>query len=661
LSSALFKLPASDSMLAHLRRLLRYARPYVGLLFLALVFSLLFSGGRYGRAYLMKPLLDDVLMPFEQGRDSFEDAPISLRDLFAYEAKAPAPPSAAPTPPEQAVAAARPPASEAAQDAAARDHALDAFRKVLLAGLVILLIVPISIFGRGYVVNYVLKRINVDIKQELAAKLLRLPLSFHHRARSGDTMTRLLLDTDQANNALTLLFLEFLESGITVAIGVVTLFVISWELALVTFVAAPAIMGVMGYFASRIRRTSRRRQEQLGEVTQRLLGILSGIKVIKAFRGETMETDAFRRETRKYFTRSMKVVRNKVLSRSLTEMLNNGVTIAVLLVGTVLVLQRGWGLTAGALAAFAGVLATTYKPMKSMSKGWTDLMESLSSAERFFGVLDLQEERPDPPDAVRIRGVEQGIRFRRVSFSYGREPVLRDVSLEVQPGQVVALVGRTGSGKTTLVDMLLRFHDPDSGAIEIDGVDLRQISRESLLDQVAVVTQEPFLFDTTIEENIHYGRPEASDEEFRLACRAAHVDEFVDQLPEGYATEVGEFGLRLSGGQRQRITIARAILKNPPILVFDEATSALDAKTERTVQDAIDTLRGKRIVFVIAHRLSTIRRADRIVVLEEGTVTQVGSHAELMARGGLYRELVSLSAEKPEGESRDARASRTRS
>jgi len=220
------------------------------------------------------------------------------------------------------------------------------------------------------------------------------------------------------------------------------------------------------------------------------------------------------------------------------------------------------------------------------------------------------------------------------------------VSFEAHRGEVIAIVGRTGSGKTTLADLLLRFYEPDSGSITIDGTDLRDIARESFLDQIAVVTQDPFLFDTTIRENILYGRPDASSAAFDDAVQTAHVDEFVEPLPEGYATEVGESGVMLSGGQRQRITIARAILKDPSILVFDEATSALDAKTERTVQDALDALRGRRTVFIIAHRLSTIRRADRILVLDTGRVVQTGTHDELMAQPGLYHEFVSLQADE---------------
>jgi ABC-type multidrug transport system fused ATPase/permease subunit len=263
----------------------------------------------------------------------------------------------------------------------------------------------------------------------------------------------------------------------------------------------------------------------------------------------------------------------------------------------------------------------------------------MPAADRFFELLDAPGESADAPGARAFTALESGIRYRNVSFSYGREPVLRDVSFDVAAGETVAIVGRTGAGKTTLVDLLLRFFDPDSGAIEIDGTDLRDLQRDSLRDRVAVVTQEPFLFDGTIRDNVRYGAPDADDAALEAAVLAAHVKEFVEALPQGYDTQVGDAGSLLSGGQRQRVTIARAILRNPAILILDEATSALDTKSERWVQEAIESLLTTRTALVIAHRLSTIRNADRIVVVDEGRIAAVGTHAELLESSPLYRDL----------------------
>lgn len=590
-------------------RLLGFAKPYVWLLGTAMVFSLLFSGGRYGRALLLKPLLDDVLLPAQQGvAPDFE-----LGSLFVLQASGPT-----------------------------------VLQWVVIGSLFIVFVMPVAAFVKNYMQSYALGAISMDMKKVIAGKLLGLPLSYHRGTPSGDILTRALSDAGSAQSVLKMIFTDFMLAIAMLVVGISSLFFISWQLALISLVSAPAIVAVLAAFSRRIRRTAARRQVQLSEVTQRLVGILSGIKVIKAFKGEEMEGRVFAQETDKLFKRVMKVVKARVLSRTIVEMLNTGMGVGVLLLATVLVLQNRWGLTAGDVAAFTTALATTYKPVKTLSKGWAKLMDALSSAERFFEVLDAPAEMPDAPDAVEISELHEGIRFDRVSYSYGREQVLQDVSLDVRANEVVAIVGRTGSGKTTLMDLLLRFDDPDTGSISLDGIDLRKITRDSFISQIAVVTQDPFLFDTSIRENIRYGRPEASEEEVLAAARAAHVDEFVDQLPEGYETAVGEYGTLLSGGQRQRITIARAILKNPAILVFDEATSSLDAKTEKTVQDAIDTLRGDRTLFVIAHRLSTIRNADHIVVLDQGRVVQEGTHAELMEQTGLYQEFVTLQTETGE-------------
>lgn len=571
-----------------LMRTMSYVAPYAGTIAITFGFSALYTLGRNGRAYLLKPLLDDAI----------PNADLSL------------------------------------------------FLKLGLMGAGLVLIAPIAIFGRGYLTKLVLGKVVLDIRTALAAKLLRLPLSQHRIVHSGETLTRTLLDAGEAQNANKVIFTSFLQAGVSILGAVATMFFISWQLTLLSLVTMPLMILVMTFFAGRVRGNARRRQEKLSEVTSRLSNIISGIKVIKAFRGETAENKAFAKAAKRFQGRQMKVVMQSMLSNSLVELINGLTALAVIFVGAYLAIHGTWGLTIGGLGAYVLAAATTYAPLRDISKGWPELMESLASAERFFEILDEQEEPADRPNARVAKELQVAVEFEHVSFSYdGETPVLCDISFRAERGEVVAIVGPTGAGKTTLADLLMRFYDPDAGAIKIDGIDLRDLKRESFLDQVAVVTQEPFLFDASIRENILYGRPDADEAAFQDAVRTAHVNEFVDQLPGSYETGVWEGGLRLSGGQRQRITIARAILRDPSILVFDEATSSLDAKTERIVQDALDALQGRRTVFVIAHRLSTIRRADRILVLDRGRIIAQGTHDSLMKQGGLYSELVSLQAE----------------
>jgi ABC-type multidrug transport system fused ATPase/permease subunit len=625
---------------AHFWRLVRYVRPYLLILLLAIACSVVYAGARAGRAWLIQPVLDDVILPHVQSGSGSAELGGWFGSWLGGEA-----PGAAEGPPAQGEALE--PTAEAPHPEALRAQVRESLPRVLLAALLIVLILPVAHFGQEYLSQYTLGRVLVDIQRQLCAKLLTLPLRFHHGTARGETLSRVTNDASRAHRALDLLFADVVQSVLALAVGGAILISISWQLTLITVLVTPIVTGVIAIFGRRIRKSAQRRQESQGEVTDRLLQILNGIKIIKAFRAQDNEEAAFQRHNLRYFRRSMRVVKNRALSRSMVEALNNGIGIAVLFVGAMLVMNGHFGLTLGALVAFVGVMQTTYRPVKDLTKGWTQLMEAVPSAERFFELLDKEPDTEDVSGAPRVDGVRQGIRIAKVSFSYGREPVLRDVSLDVAAGEVVAIVGRTGSGKTTLADLLLRFYDPDSGAIEVDGVDLRKIARRSWLEHVAVVTQDPFLFSGTIRENIRYGRPEASEAEVRAAARAAHVEEFAALLPDGYDTDVGEAGVRLSGGQRQRITIARAILKNPSVLIFDEATSALDAKSERYVQEAIERLLSGRTVFVIAHRLSTVRHADKIVVMESGAIAEIGTHDELMLRDGPYRELMSIQSESP--------------
>jgi subfamily B ATP-binding cassette protein MsbA len=615
-------------------RLLRYARRYVPLILFSLLLVLAYSGARYGRAYLAKPLIDEVVLP-HGAITAIPKASNWLPKIgpFAKHEKAEASPAPAPSPLSDA------------ERSRLEQQIQGKFLSIVMAAVVVIFAMPLFQFSQDYIVEWVLGRMMIDMKRDLCAKLLALPLRFHQDRRRGDVLARTMQDVSGAHGALALLFGELIQDVVMVCVGLPILFVISWQLALVSLLIGPLLAGVISMFGRRIRNSARRRQEKYADVTQRLLEILSGIKVIKAFRAESLEDKAFRRETRRLFSRSMQVARYRVFARSLIEMLNNMMGVAMLVLGTWLVLRGRFGLTVGDVAAFATVLTTTYKPVKGLAKDWVKLMDAQPAADRFFEVMDTPIGVQDTRHAVQVGALQRGVSISDVCFSYGREPVLSHVSFEARAGEVVAIVGRTGAGKSTLIDLLMRFYDPDSGKIAFDGIDLRDVERNSLLAQIAVVGQEPFLFDASIRENLRYGRPNATEEQILAAAHAAHVDEFVKQLPDGYDTEVGSVGVRLSGGQRQRVTIARAILRDPSILIFDEATSSLDSKSERYVQDAIDALLGgHRTVFLIAHRLSTIRRADKIVVIENGTVSQMGTHAELIRAGGLYSELIELQA-----------------
>lgn len=607
-------------------RLLGYARPYLPFVALTISFSIVYALGLSSRVLLIQPLIDDVALPS-----------VSLENLGgALESGLP----------EQADLGQVEEERRALQERLGRTWTF-----LIWAALGLIVGMPAVRWVRDYTGEWVMTRMLTDMQADVGTKLLRLPLARHVSEHRGEFVSRTLFDTNLANRAQALVFGEAVQDLAIVLMAMAGAFFLNWRLALVTLAVAPPIALVMSTFGRRIRRASRARQEQVVEVVQRLSQILGGIKVIKAFRAERHEETLLSQEVGRYFRRSMRAIRNRVLSRSLVEMVSQAGFVLLLLVGVYAVVESFWNLTVGQLAAFLGLSAMQYRPLKNFTRLYNTVQDSLPAADRLFELIDATEEAEGDHGTVEIQHVAQGIAFRDVWFSYGEEPVLRGVDLDIKAGEVVALVGRTGAGKTTMADLLLRFYDPDRGRIEVDGHDIADIRRSSLRDLIAVVTQETHLFSASVLENIRYSRRDAEFEEVIAAARAANAHHFIEKLPAGYDTELGDLGSRLSGGERQRITIARALLADPQILIFDEATSALDATSERLVQEAIGNLMKGRTVLMIAHRLSTLRAAHRIVVLEDGRVTLSGTHDELYERDGLYRELADLQLSAPSSSS----------
>ena len=608
---------ASPSSFSKLVRLLRYARPHLWVVGLAIAASLTYAVGETGRAYLLRPLADDVLLASYKADSLAEVLEASNADSVDAQRLE-------------------------AERQELKERVTASLWEIAMWTVFILLGMPLARFARDFSGYWLVTRLFVDLQADLGTKLLVLPLSHHERASRGDFVSRMMSDTLLANQAQSVVFSGAVQAIAIVVTSLAAALYLCWQLTLIALLVGPPIAIVFQTFGRRIRESSRARQEQVSEVVKRLVQMLSGIKVIKAFDAESREQAAFRAEVKRYFRRAMSVIRNRVYSRSLVELMTQLVFISVFWIGVYGVIQGIWDLTLGTLVAYLFIIARLLRPVKALTKVYNSIQDSLPAADRLFEILDAEAESTDLPDMVPLEHVTQGIRYRDVVFSYGRESVLQGLNLEIGPRETIALVGRTGAGKTTMTDLLLRFQKPDSGSIEIDGIDLQRIQRGSLRNLIAVVTQESFLFDTTLLENIRYGHPEATFDEVVKAAQAANIHDFIETLPEKYETGAGELGATLSGGQRQRIAIARALLRDPQILIFDEATSALDAKAEQQIQEAILNLMRGRTVLVIAHRLSTVSAADRIAVLENGRITMTGTHDELIARGGLYRELVEL-------------------
>lgn len=561
------------------RRLLEFVKPYWRRLAGAMVCMLMVSGATSASAFLVKPVLDDIFFK---------------KDLFML--------------------------------------------KLLPFAIIALFLVKgIFDYGQSYLMSYVGQRIIADLREKIYNHLQSLSLSFFTRHPTGVLMSRIINDVNLVQGAVSEAVTGLIKDFFTIIGLVVVVFYRDWRLALVAMVVFPLAIYPLVKFGRKLRSYSYRSQTTMGDISSILMETISGNRIVKAFNMEEYERKRFAGENKKLFNLLMKSVRVRALSHPLMEFLG-GVGIAFI------VFYGGYNVikgvaTPGTFFSFLAALLMLYEPVKRLSGVNNTIQQGLAAASRIFEVLDAVPEILNRPGAKTLHSINQGIEFQDVSFRYEEEWVLKNINLQIKTGEVVAFVGASGGGKTTLLNLLPRFYDVSSGRILIDGVDIRDYTVESLRSMIGIVTQQTILFNDTVKNNIAYGKMGEPMEEIIKAAKAANAHGFIQNLPHGYDTIIGEQGIKLSGGERQRLSIARALLKNAPILILDEATSSLDSESEGEVQKALEYLMHGRTTLVIAHRLSTVRRADRIAVISNGTIGEIGTHEELLEKNGEYKRL----------------------
>lgn len=521
---------------------------------------------------------------------------------------------------------------------AGKDHTI--FLLVPLGIILLFVIRGICRFTYDITIKLAGQKAIQDIRNDLYASTIKKDMAFYNKQATGELMSRMTNDISMMQEGMSNVVCGLFRDMISFISLLVVIFYRNWQLAILCFIVLPLTIYPAQLIGKKIKNAARRSLDVMGGIGSILQETFSGVKVIKAFGLEQAAVNRFRLENLTFLNQYSKYMKYESLAMPVSEMIISlGIASVVFLGGSQVMSGR---MSASELFSFIAAMIMLFNPVKKLQGSYNVLQRSAGGAERVFQLMDAKRQVTNQPEATDLARISGKVELRDVSFSYGDEPVLQQIGMTIEPGQMVALVGPSGSGKSTLAALLMRFYDVSAGAILLDGHDIRMVTLDSLNRQFALVDQETTLFNDTIANNIRYGKLDATDEEVEAAAKAAFADGFIQELPEKYCTVIGDRGLRISGGQRQRLCIARALLKNAPVLILDEATSALDTESEKMVQKALDNLMQNRTTFVIAHRLSTVLHADQIVVLDKGRIVEVGSHADLVEGSGLYSRLHAL-------------------